>query len=314
LTRSAPGLDVNAIRAAVHDQVAALPERDRALALATLERVADPNWTLEWHLPWWLGEAFGVPSPIAARAVLSNVLGLVAVRLHDDAADGELDGHSEAHAGPSPAAAQRVAEALLGTAIDVYRPLFPPDSIFWRDLGRFLDAWRAADARRDGRSSLAARGAPLKAGARAMTLLGDRPAAWPLVERCLDAALTALALSDDASDWEGDLEAGRWNAFVAGLGVVSQRPRDRSRNRSRVLLALLDGDGAPAAYATIEAEARRAADLAAAFGCRPLADHLATVASRARADGAAVGAHYAAAADRMTRLLFEPTVTGGSRA
>jgi hypothetical protein len=307
LTRtSPPGLDVNAIRAAVHDRIAALPERDRALAVATLERVSTPNWTLEWRLPWWLGEAFAVPSPIARAAVLSNVLGLVAVRLHDDAADGELGG-------PSPAAARRVAEALLEAAIELYRPLLPPESVFWRDLRRFLAAWRATTADRRGRPSLAARGAPLKAGARAMTLLGGRPEAWPVVERCLDAALTALALSDDATDWERDLEGGRRNAFVEAVGGASRAPRDRARTRTRVLLALVAGDGATGVYATVEAEARRASELAESFGCRPLADHLATVAAQAAADGMAVGAHYAAAADRMTRLLFEPAVTGGPR-
>src|SRR5512143_3995595 len=110
-----------------------------------------------------------------------------------------------------------------------------------------------------GSRSLATRGAPLKAGARAMTLLGGHGSAWPLVEGCLEAALTALALYDDASDWELDLEAGRWNAFVAAAGVADQRPASRVANRTRVLLALLNDGAATRGYGLVSAEAGRAA-------------------------------------------------------
>lgn len=302
----APPLDVNAIAAAVLHRTATLPERERDLAARTLARLRSPNWTLEWHLPWWLGQAFGVPSPIARRAVVSNVLGLMAVGLSDDAEDGEL-GDSD------PDVARRLAAALLEQAIELYRPMLPPESPFWRELDGWLEAWRAAGTRNGGPRLLAARGAPLKAGARAMTLLGDRPAPWPLVERCLDAALTALALYDDASDWEGDLVAGRWNAFVAAAGADDQRPASRDANRARVLLALLNDGAATRWYGQVADEARRAAVLAGEAGCEPLAEHLRTVAARALAEGEAIQAHYAAAADRMTRLLFEPTATGGTR-
>lgn len=301
----APPLDVNAIAATVLDRTATLPERERELARRTLHRLRSPNWTLEWHLPWWLGEAFGVPSPITHRAVASNVLGLMAVRLRDDADDGELDD-------VDPELAGRLAAALLDAAIELYRPMLAPDATFWHELDGWLTAWRAATEGNDGSPPLAARGAPLKAGARAMTLLGNRPAAWPLVERCLDAALTALALYDDASDWERDLEAGRWNAFVAGVGVADQRPANRDANRARVLLALLDDGAATEAYGMVSAEAGRAAVLAAEVGCEPLAEHLRAVATRAVLEGDAIEAHYAAAAARMTRMLFEPSARGGT--
>lgn len=301
----APSLDVNAIAASVLAQTATLPERERELAARTLQRLQSPNWTLEWHLPWWLGETFGVPCPIAHRAVASNVLGLMAVRLRDDADDGELDDIDR-----EPA--ERLAAALLDAAIELYRPMIEPDAPFWRELDGWLTAWRTASARNDGRAPLAARGAPLKAGARAMMLLGHRPEAWPLVERCLDGALTALALYDDASDWERDLEAGRWNAFVAAVGVADQRPANRDANRTRVLLALLDDGAATRAYGRVSAQAGRAAVLAAEVGCQPLAEHLRAVAGRAVLEGDAIEAHYAAAAGRMTRMLLEPSARGGT--
>jgi hypothetical protein len=296
----APVLDVTAIESAFDEHVSVLAAGDRALAARTLERVRPPNWTLEWHLPWWLGHAFGVSAETSLRIVSSNVLGLVAARLEDDAIDGEVSREELA-------AAQRVSAALFADAIGLYRPLFGPASPFWAALDRTLSEWRSA-----GRRSLARRGAPLKVGARAICLLADRPSAWPAVEACLDQALTALARYDDLCDWEADLAAGRWNAFVASVTTAPQAIANSRRNRSAVLLALMVDGAASAGFARVAADARRAAALAESVGCAPLGDHLASIGARAAGQGSAVDTHYVGAADRATTLIFGATLSGGT--
>jgi hypothetical protein len=296
----APALDVSAIESAFDAHASDLRPEDRALAARTLDRVRPPNWTLEWYLPMWLGHAFGVPGETSLQIASSNVLGLVAVRLEDDALDGEI-------AGEELEAARRVSAALLAAAIGAYRPLFGPGSPFWAELDATLSTWRSSPTR-----SLAARGAPLKVGARAICLLADRAAAWPMVDACLDNALTALALYDDVCDWEADLAAGRWNAFVAS---VTDRPQDapnRWRNRSAVLVALMTGTAASDGFGRVAAEADRAAALARSLGSAALAAHLATVGARAAAQGSAVESHYVGAVDRATTLIFGATVSGGT--
>lgn len=296
----APALDVGAIETAFDEHVSVLPARDRALAARTLERVRPPNWTLEWHLPWWLGHAFGLAPATSLQIVASNVLGLVATRLEDDVVDSEV-------AGNEVEAAQRVSAALFGAAVDLYQPLFDAGAPFWAELDATLTAWRASP-----RGSLAGRGAPLKVGARAICLLADRAATWPQVESCLDLALTALARYDDLCDWEADLEAGRWNGLVASAAAAPQTFANRSRNRASVLLALMTGPAASDGFGRVATDAARAAALAHGFGSTALADHLAVVGARAAAQGLAVESHYVSAANRATELIFGAALSGGT--
>ena len=312
-------LDVPEVLRRVAQRLAGLPTADRALAERTLDRVQPPNWTLEWRLPWWLGRAFGLPSPLAREVVVSNVIGLIGIRLEDDTADGEL-------AEVDPATARRVAAALVDEAVAVYRPLFDASSPFWAELRAILARWRAADDRLHGRAgdpssiaALAHRAAPLQIGARAVCRLAGREAAWPDLERCLDHGLAALALYDDVCDWERDVDAGRWNAFVARVGVASQVPEQRDRNRAAVRVAMLTRGAAGEALERVRDEALRCSAAAAALGVEPLAAHFRWLADRAVEQGAAVDRHYASLADRMTQLFLDPSsvaqspVAGGAR-
>jgi hypothetical protein len=306
-----PNLDVSAIRAAFLERAAILPPDDRALAGRTLERVQPPNWTLEWHLPWWLGHALGLPAPVARQIVLSNVLGLVSIRLEDDLRDGELPGETTQ-------SARRVSKALFEQAVALYRPLFRPESPFWSDLERFMTEWRSAGPagadgppHQDGSRSLARRGAPLKVGAHAVCLLVELPAMIRVVDACLDQALTALALYDDVCDWEADLAAGRWNSFVASITPAPQTPANRSANRSAVLVSMLAGGAASEGFGRVGAEAARAAKIAVGLGSAPLADHLLRVAALAVEQGDAVQSHFQVVADRATALLFGQALQQG---
>jgi hypothetical protein len=296
-----PVLDVAAIRDEVGHVVATLDAPARVLAIQTLERLQPPNWTLEWYLPVWLGAAFQLDPDVVRRVVLSNVLGLVAVRLEDDLQDGEIRGRD-------PETAGRVVQALLDAAMAVYRPLIPSESSFWLELNGAMAEWRSRSVGEpsdtDQWRSLARRGQPLKVGARALWLLAESPLPWAVVDRCLDHALVALARYDDLCDWEADLAAGRWNSFVASCGARSQTPRQQARNRSAVLLAMLTGGAARAGFEQVAAEARLAAELAVEVGSPQLADHLRDVADHAVAQGTSADAHFEGVAARATSLLF----------
>ena len=153
--------------------------------------------------------------------MLSNVIGLVSIRLQDDLLDGDI-------AAADVRGATRLGAAMFDEAVAVYRRRFDGASPFWPFLERSMAEWRRASAG-DGPlrwAELPDRGAPLKVAAFASCLLADRADRWELVERCLDHALVALVRYDQVCDWEDDLRADRRNAFVAAVS-----PRLRSARR-----------------------------------------------------------------------------------
>jgi hypothetical protein len=294
-----PDLDVERIAAAFERRVEAACPDERDLAVRTLRNLTPANWTLEWYLPWWLGHAFGLDPDIAAEIVLSNVLGLVSIRLQDDLLDGDV-------AADDVRGATRLGAALFDEAVAAYRPRFDAASPFWPFLERSMAEWRRASTR-DGpfrEADLPRRGAPLKVAGFATCLLADRADRWALVDRCLDHALGALVRYDQVCDWEDDLRADRWNAFIAGVSPLPQTPANRARNRTNVLAALLTRGVVAAEFGRIRAEAARAAHLAAELGCPPLVAHLSGYAERTAAQGAAMEAHYQGVAERATTLMF----------
>jgi len=294
-----PELGVAQIVAAFERRVGAVCPDEGDLAIRTLRRLTPADWTLEWYLPWWLGHSFRVDPSVAAQLVLSNVLGLVSVRLQDDLLDGDV-----------PAAdldgATRLSAALFDDALVVYRRHFDEASLFWPFLERSMAEWRRASTAEGPLrwAELSRRGAPLKIAGFATCLLADRRDSWELVERCIDHALLALVRYDQVRDWEDDLRADRWNAFVATISPFPQTPANRERNRATVLAGLLMGGAAGAEFARIRADAVRAACSATELDCRPLAAHLSDYAERTAAQGVEVEAHYRIAADRATTLIF----------
>ena len=177
--------DVIAVRASY---CAALERYPPPLADAgrhVLDRVSSSNWTLEWVLPRWLGDAFGLQSDVSHALMLSNVYGLAYIRLQDDLVDGDLD---QASRGP----AILLATALYHQWMWQYVQLFEATSPFWGHFERFVAQWLRAtlDSNRppasDSRSPteedllrLGERGAPLKICCVGACLLADREAAIP---------------------------------------------------------------------------------------------------------------------------------------
>ena len=104
-------------------------------ATSLLDAVSQANWTLEWYLPRWLGDAFGLDHDQIQSLVLANIFGLCHVRLEDDLLD-------ERAAGRDAAGDVALSETLYRLAIDELTPLFPAGSIFWTHLDAFMRQWR----------------------------------------------------------------------------------------------------------------------------------------------------------------------------
>jgi hypothetical protein len=270
------------------------------LARRHLARLTPDRWTIEWHLAWWLGHRFDLDPGVVAALVRSNVLGLLSIRLEDDLVDGEV-------APDEVADTQALARLAYQGAVAEYRARFSGGSPVWPFLDRSMAAWRGARG-----PELAARGAPIKIAGYACCVLADRLDAWPAIERTLDGALTALVLYDQFLDWEADLAAGRWNAFVASIIEDDQDPAAHDRIHAVVLTSMMTRDVVREHFDTMHREATQAARLATELGLTELAEFLMTWAGRASEQGASITEHYRAAADQATRLFFGTRMEGAA--
>ena len=295
-------LNVEEILAQYRGQVAAACPAQLDLATEVASRVGPANWRLEWYLPWWLTNAFGLDRGLGRQLVLSNLLGLVSIRLQDDLVDGELAARLVPGAG-------ELAAAAYDEALRVYRARFGAASPFWPFLEGTMATWRSGS----NGTTAANRGAPLKIGAYACALLAGRMDVWPVLDRCLDHAVSALVQYDQFCDWESDLGAGRWNSFVAGLSPSEQSEEHVVRNRSVVLTAMLTRSAVTDHFDRVLIQAKAASALEAGLGITPLQAYLAEWTTRTAAQGTELEAHYRRAAAQATQLMFGAAIEGGAR-
>jgi hypothetical protein len=140
-----------------------------------LDRISPPNWTLEWSLPGWLGDALALAAPAVIDLTLANVVGLAYIKLQDDLIDGEM-------ADDDQRAALLLSAVLHRKWLLAYTALFPSDSPLWGYFERYMTQWVGAELRsppvkafRDYDEAdlrgLGERGAPLKICAAAACLL-----------------------------------------------------------------------------------------------------------------------------------------------
>jgi hypothetical protein len=201
---------------------------------------------------------------------------------------------------------------LYAEAVHIYKQLFGPTSAFWGQLDQRMKEWHAATIAagvseadrlpRDptSRTPLAQRGAPLKISAFAVCMLSGRLEQFPVIERCLDHALTAMVLYDHAVDWRADLAAGRWNAFVASA-LPSQGTRATS---AEMQVAMLTTDAIAAHFAAIVEELNLASAVASDLSVHGLFVHLSRLADHIDAQGAGFAARYREIAEEGHQLLF----------
>jgi hypothetical protein len=245
-----------------------------------LDRISTPNWTLEWYLPQWLGDAFGLSPEKIQALVLSNVYGLTYVRLQDDLVDDEVS------------QATRMTTILLSTALYHlwmlrYVQLFAGESPFWNYLERFMAQWmRATQSSNNPPATgfqsyseedflrLGERGAPLKICCAGACLLAGREEVIPPLTSSVDHLLVSAVLMDHAKDWADDLTAGRYNVFVDYASPHPQAPHRREANRRQVLEEICLGDAARPYFDVLQKHVQIAAEKARAVACPGLTQHL----------------------------------------
>lgn len=245
-----------------------------------LDRIAPPNWTLEWSLPAWLGGTLGLDTPLVTSLTLANVLGLATIKLQDDLIDGEIGEDTRP-------AAQLLSMVLHRAWLLVYARLLPGDTRFWDHFESYMLQWtRATLASRqawsrpfadwddDDLSLLGQRGAPLKSCAAAACRLAGRDERLPPFEAALDRLLIGAVLLDHAVDWSDDLLHGRPNAFVASCSSRPQAPAHQEENRRAVLAELTIGTGGKSYFRLLQRELAAAQVLARAAGCDQLARYV----------------------------------------
>ena len=291
-----PDLDIAGVRDAYERRVHHICPEHLPAAMQLLERLPPKRWTLEWYLPWWLGYALRLEHAVARDVVLSNVLGLASIRLQDDLADGEVPPDEVADA-------QILAAGLYEAALEPYAARFDAASPFWEHLERRMTAWREAGSGLD----LAARGAPLHIAAIATSLYADRMDVYRVLEPCLDQALEALVRYDHVADWEADLDAGRWNAFVAAASPGPQVAEARDRHRIATYVAMLTSEVIATWFAGIDDELQQAASIADTLrpAMPPLPAHLRTFAVGVSEHGAAIHLRYRDIGDEAAKLLLQ---------
>ncbi len=293
--------DADAITAEVLRRISSRAPRLEALARRHLARLTPDHWTIEWHLASWLGRRFDLDAGLVAALVRGNVLGLLAIRLEDDLEDGDVLPRDLAHT-------RALAPLALDSAIAEYRAWFDEGSPVWPFLHRSIAEWRAGATG----AELAARGAPMKIAGYTCCLQAGRLDLWPTLDRTLDGSVTALVLYDQFCDWENDLAAGRWNAFVATVVGADRVPPSVDRDRAEVLTAILTRDVVREHFDIAVRTATDAARLAADLEVTELADFLTAWAARTSEQAVQVEAHYQRAGDQATRLFFATRMGGAA--
>lgn len=244
-----------------------------------LERIAHPNWSVEWNLPRWLGVRVGLSDYEQQQLVLANVAGLGYIRLADDARDGESQS-------PGSNAASALERILFEASKSGYRDLVGGDAWFWAHFESCLEVWRRAALPRqmgnrfpqnflDDNQGLEDFGAPLFICCAAASLLaGDRESYDSLAEPVRH-YLRAAVVYDHFKDWTQDLQAGRDNLFVrAQTGGQSMHANPEAARRE-VEMAMIDGRSMGAYIQRIRMELNRAVITAQVVGMPVFALHLA---------------------------------------
>lgn len=282
-----------------------------------LQQITPQQWTLEWALPYWLSAALQLSSDISARLILCNVFGLAYIRLQDDLIDGET---AETARMPTLLLAhQFYQEAILN-----YLELFHRGSPFWNYFKMWLDEWVAATLRSNESKPirltayeeqdylrLAQRGSPLKICCAATCLLANRANAIGSLSTALDYALVAAVLFDHLQDWAQDLDAGRYNTFVAYASDLEQVQAQREANRAHVLETFYIGDRGRPYLELIRDQWKRAKDVTLAIEIPQFPQYLDALESRAICYyDSLIEGHHTVVRD-VTEKLFGPFAPNG---
>jgi hypothetical protein len=200
----------------------------------------------------------GLDPRIQAELVEINALALMALRLQDDLADGDL-GHDDPLA---PLAAGLLESVQQRTLL-----LLPPAHPFWDEYERRLQDWQRSQVSGhfrqfnpsdsdDRQAYLPA--APLHLSLQATCHLAHEPAAIQLLAPAIDEYLCALVLLDHLKDWPMDVASGHDNHFVQWM-LPPDRYESPAEVKAAVWAALASDDEFSSYLAKITGPLSRAA-------------------------------------------------------
>ncbi|WNS41291.1 hypothetical protein [Paenibacillus sp. MMS20-IR301] len=198
--------------------IAGFPEPLNAGGLAYLDqfdvfRTGSHKNYICYLLPFWLQDNCGLSTTLTRQMSAGNVLFMLYFFLQDDLMD-----NPEA----SAAAALPLANLLYVEFLNIYRPLFPPDSPFWSCFSRYITEWAdsvsgesAADYFLNDRLRVSHKASPLKLTSTAALLLSGQADSIAGAEEMIHDVLLTLQMLDDYEDWEQDLEEGSYNCLLS---------------------------------------------------------------------------------------------------
>lgn len=269
--------DLDWVQAQIDHFLATLPPRLSQVTHEYLRRLDRQRAQLEWHLPLWLGDTFGVPTTQTRWVALTNVLGMLYIRIHNDL----MDAGSYL---PQQFEQAALAPLLYTRCIHIFSTLFPSSSPFWGHLERYLNEWaRALDWEREYHWHqavpytqaeiefvAAGKGAPIKIGFAAIALLAKREADLPELEKIIDLRSTIAQIFDDLSDWHEDWQQGRFNIFLTAALSEKQRQQQMHLNEDDILQAIYRSTDVLALMDWTKTYAEEVYASTAKFQCYPL--------------------------------------------
>jgi hypothetical protein len=245
-----------------------------------LDKISTPNWKLEWFLPRWLGNSFGLSADVIRALTLSNVLGLAFLRLVDDQVDGE---NQVADAVTTLSLATR----LYHLAFQPYRELMMGHPQFWDHADEYLAQWTNAilankrppqeglrALSQDHYQLLAQLGAPLKICCLAAWLLSNQKPVLPDLLLAIEHYVIGAVLLDHYKDWQADLHAHRYNLFIDHALQGDKMPLTQDELQSYVLEAILSTEVLVSYFSIILKQVQTAQAYAAKVRCNELEQHL----------------------------------------
>jgi hypothetical protein len=164
-------------------------------------------------LPFWTRAATNLDAAVYRRLSLANVFVMLHFFIQDDLMDSKT---------PNCRDMLPLSNYMQHEYMNVYRALFPPESLFWHYYQTYLSEWADAvihendrDYFTHERGKLAHKASPVKLASTASFLLAGKAEFIPMASQNVDAALVTLQMVDDYADWREDMADGAYNSLVS---------------------------------------------------------------------------------------------------
>ncbi|MCE3198993.1 hypothetical protein K3T49_05065 [Paenibacillus sonchi] len=170
---------------------------------------------ISYLLPFWLRDGYGLTEAEARGLSAGNIFCMLYFFIQDDLMDSD---NSASRMLP-------LANLLYVEFLNKYRPLFPPESLFWLCFNRYILEWAESvageahgDYFRNDRLKISHKASPLKLTSTAILLHTGNASLIPEAEDILHTVLLTLQMLDDYEDWEQDLAEGSYNCLLSLAG------------------------------------------------------------------------------------------------